>query len=215
MANDDTTVRRSGRIRTQISYQDLAKVSEGSSSEVASPETSDTESVSDSISSSPPRQKSRASRPRKDVPISENPSEIRAITYRNSKRSDNYLNSREGRLSSISGTNVNARITVLERLEKWKDVLTQIPEELLDFTIGWGVCTGDWHGEGGAGQNFKVIADGVLSPFHSNNRDVDKYFKPTSTLMQISLGKRNSQKIVTLDTLDFATLCIHLSTSLT
>jgi hypothetical protein len=57
----------------------------------------------------------------------------------------------------MAGSDDSAREIYIRRLEKWKDVLAEIPEELLDETAGWGVCEGGWAGEGGKEQLCQSI----------------------------------------------------------
>ena len=73
------------------------------------------------------------------------------------KRSINAYNTREGRLHSMGGTDESIRNAVLQRLEKWRDVLRRVPEELFDYTIGWGICTGDWNEKCGSRQKTELL----------------------------------------------------------
>lgn len=180
-----SNVRRSGRKRKEISYAGLSGDTEGAADEIppaASPASSHSpsESVSSSpepstpstvyISDSPPRASRRGVRPRKDMSATvEDSHESTGINFSSKKRADQYLSTKDGRLTSIAGTSTAVRKALKERLDNWKDVISGVPEELVDFSIGWGVCTGDWQGEGGSGQRFTVLNDEYSSIYTSNN----------------------------------------------
>jgi hypothetical protein len=74
--------------------------------------------------------------------------------------------SREGRLHGMAGSDESLKEDLFDRLEKWKKVFENVPDELLDYTIGWGVCTGDWDGKGGDRQKSKTFSYSSLKvPF--------------------------------------------------
>jgi hypothetical protein len=159
---DETpNLRRSGRIRTQISYRDLARLSETPGSEVGTPQSLSSPSTLVYDSDDSTRGNRKARRRNDDNITVDDEKEFRAVKLhgKSRARSEYLLASKEGRLTSIAGTSATSRMAVAQRLETWKEIFEEIPDELVDFTIGWGVYTGDWNGEGGSGQKLTTIAD--------------------------------------------------------
>jgi hypothetical protein len=150
MARDgQSELRRSTRKRKEISYKDLENAAEDNITDA---------SVVVEPPSEPPNKKpsSKSAATKEDYePSSPSPKPERRSNLAS-------LGSKEGRLTSIVGTDESLRDVLLERLENWKNVLTKVPEELLDYTIGWGVCVGTWNGKGGDRQTFEIIQ--LLSP---------------------------------------------------
>jgi hypothetical protein len=155
-------VRRSGRLRTYISYRDLARLSETPDSEAGTPESLSSSPSTVLDDSDDSTRGNRKGRRRIDDNITvDDDKEFRAVKLhgKSRARSEHFMASKEGRLTSIAGTSAISRMAVAQRLERWKDIFEEIPDDLVDFTIGWGVYTGDWNGEGGSGQKSTVIAD--------------------------------------------------------
>ena len=143
------SLRRSSRKRKKISYKDLnSPAAEDSNS--PEPEFID----DDDEPAFKPINKKHSLR---NASTSEVPS-----PKLDNKRSAIAYTTREGRLNSMGGTDESIRDIVLQRLEKWRDVLRKVPEELIDYTIGWGICTGDWNGKGGSRQKPELLDSSCL-----------------------------------------------------
>jgi hypothetical protein len=138
------SLRRSSRKRKEISYKDLNSptVEDNNSPE---PEFIDED---DDEPAFKPINKKQSLR---------NASTSVVLSPKVDKRSVNAYTTREGRLNSMGGTDESIRNIILHRLEKWRDVLRKVPEELLDYTIGWGICTGDWNGKCGSRQKIELL----------------------------------------------------------
>jgi hypothetical protein len=140
------TLRRSTRKRKEISYKDLISPA---AEDNTSPEPDFIDENDDDEPTFKPINKKQSLR---NTTTSEIPS-----TKVDNKRSANAHTTKEGRLHSMGGTDESIRIIVQQRLEKWRDVLRKVHEELFDYTIGWGICTGDWNGEGGTRQKMEIL----------------------------------------------------------
>ena len=75
--------------------------------------------------------------------------------------------SKEGRFTFLAGNDEDLREILETRRKNWKDTLTEIPQELLDYTIGWGTCSGDWEGKGGQRQKVEIVDP--YNPFNNVN----------------------------------------------
>ena len=140
------SLRRSSRKRKEISYKDLISPAAEDNS---SPEPESIDENDDDEPAFKPINKKKSLR---NTSTSEIPS-----PRVDNKRSANAYTTKEGRLHSMGGTDESIRITIQQRLEKWRDVLRKVPEELFDYTIGWGICTGDWDGKGGSRQKMETL----------------------------------------------------------
>jgi hypothetical protein len=143
------SLRRSTRKRKEISYKGLATPA---AEENNSPEPEFIDEDDDEPAFKPINKKQSL----RDASTSVAPSQ------KADKRSVNAYTTREGRLMSMGGTDESIRDIVLQRLEKWRDVLRNVPEELLDYTIGWGIYTGDWNGKGGNRQKLELLDSSLL-----------------------------------------------------
>ena len=143
MTTESPGLRRSSRKRKEISYKDLGKTPEDSDGSEISPIEKPT---------------SEKKRPRKSV-VTEETSYVPPPekSHTDSKGLNTNTKGREGRLNALAGTDENVRQIVLNRMDKWKGVLANVPEELLDYTIGWGECIGDWKGKGGHRQRSQIL----------------------------------------------------------
>ena len=148
-------VRRSGRQRKPISYKDMhgdspshddspepvpvvANGSEAEDEELSTSESEEMDADDDDDDVAPIRpRRAAAQRPHAD-------SSITKI-------------SKEGKFAFLAGDDDRVRDLVATRYKKWKNVLTGIPAELLEYTIGWGLCSGDWKGKGGERQKFEML----------------------------------------------------------
>lgn len=151
MAADDeeTSVRRSSRKRKSVSYKDI----EG----VRSP---------DSATSKEPAEEP-VEEPVEDPFVDELPPEPRPKKKAKAVEEDDVdppskklgINAKgwDGRIYALAGTDQDAIAAMGDRAEKWKDVLGRIPEELLDYTIGWGIANGSWGTSGGERQKVELI----------------------------------------------------------
>jgi hypothetical protein len=129
------SLRRSGRQRKDITYNKIGKLSNSPSPE--SSEELDAEFVQ-----KPLLRRSRG-RPRKD---DDN-------IYLESRRRKKYES-----LSSVPAeTDSESQAGLSKRMNKWKHILSEVPEELLNYSIGWGRCTGDWGNKGGERQKAKFL----------------------------------------------------------
>lgn len=130
-----TVLRRSTRQRKEISYDEL----------LGSPESS-TE-----LDSSVSHKRKRGPKPKPFEPAFHSISvDKRANTIHSS--------SREGRIYAMAGSDGDMQRQLFEKMEKWRNVFDNVPEELLDFSVGWGTCTGDWDGKVGDRQNVKTFS---------------------------------------------------------
>jgi hypothetical protein len=157
--DDSPGLRRSSRRRTAISYKDvqgdspahesspdtapfIANASEPEDEEVESLETPESEEMDvdddddDDVAPGRPR-RAAAQRPRADSAVSKI--------------------SKDGKFALFAGDDDRVRKQLEMRYKKWKNVLTSIPAELLEYTIGWGVCSGDWEGKGGGRQKVEIL----------------------------------------------------------
>ena len=140
-SQDGYSLRRSTRQKREISSKDIGKGVESQ----PSPETGGDDS-DDSV------------RPRKRGPKAK-PFEPRPPSMSADNRANTvYSTSRDGRLYALAGSNENTQTQMFEKMDKWCDVSDHVPEELLDCTIGWGLCDGDWNGKGGNRQQFKIFS---------------------------------------------------------
>lgn len=188
---EEHAVRRSTRKRKHISYKGL-----GNDAEDSSPDPP----FIDEPPSQPPNKKRLppTSATRED---SEPPSSL--ISKRSNKFS---LASREGRLTTIAGTDKTIRDNILRNLENWKDVLTQVPEELLDYTVGWVICTGDWNGKGGERQKSEIIQSLSLSDYLAKIRIAA--FKPVQEVTRLAVGPKSSPQTSDLRPYDVLRICM-------
>lgn len=136
--------RRSTRIRKETSHAVL----EESPEDPNFPESGESEAVEDFH----PKHRRR---PQKTSVRSKTTDEVYKPIV--SEKSNAPSHSRDSRIISISGTDENVQAAMLDRMRKWKDVLEHIPENLLDYTIGWGVASGDWNGKGGGRQKYDIL----------------------------------------------------------
>jgi hypothetical protein len=143
------SLRRSSRKRKEISYKGL---SPPATEENNSPEPEFIDEDDDELAFKPINKKQSL----RNASTSVTPS------LKVDKRGANAYTTREGRLNSMGGTDESIRDIVLQRLEKWRDVLRKVPEELFDYTIGWGIYTGDWNGEGGSRQKLELLDSSLL-----------------------------------------------------
>jgi hypothetical protein len=193
MAGDgQPELRRSTRKRKEISYKDL----EGAAKD----------NITDASVVEPPSKPPSKKHSIKSVTTKEDyePSSPSPEPERRSNPAS--LGNKEGRLTSIVGTDESLRDVLLKRLENWKNVLIKVPEELLDYTIGWGVCVGTWNGKGGDRQKFEIIQ--LLSPLGFILMFRDEAFKPSQKLMQLTIGPKASPKTLELRPCDVLRLCI-------
>jgi hypothetical protein len=65
--------------------------------------------------------------------------------------------SKEGRFAFLAANDEDLRQVLETRFRNWKNVLTEIPQELLDYTIGWGTCSAGWDGKGGQRQEAEIL----------------------------------------------------------
>ena len=63
----------------------------------------------------------------------------------------------DDRIYALAGSDQTARAVIVEKADKWRDVLENIPDELLDYTIGWGVCEGSWDSDADERQKAEFI----------------------------------------------------------
>src|SRR5579859_5474986 len=149
MAAEDgeTPVRRSSRKRKEISYKDVEGVTSPNS---ATPETVEVEVeeldaafVDEPVPEPKPKKKARAAEYGDVDPAS--------------KKLGIGAKGWDDRIYALAGTDQDTATAMGERVDKWKDVLGKIPEELLDYTIGWGIATGSWGAGGGERQNVEFI----------------------------------------------------------
>jgi hypothetical protein len=49
-------------------------------------------------------------------------------------------------------------------MDKWKNILSEVPEELLNYSIGWGSCAGEWGDKGGERQKLKRLEAKLMPP---------------------------------------------------
>jgi hypothetical protein len=142
MAEKDggTPLRRSTRQRKDISYKDIEKAAE----------IPDTPNSRDDEFNQSPRNLKRGPKPK---PFEPTPRRISTDIRANSI----YSTSREGRIYSIAGSDESVQLQIFEKMEKWRNVYDEVPDELLDYTVGWGVCTGDWNGNAGDRQKAKIF----------------------------------------------------------
>ena len=154
MAGEDAgpSLRRSSRKRKVISYKDLGAPSEDNDT----PEPEFIEEEEEEEDDEPTFKPINKKRSLRNISTPEVP------TTKVDKRSTNGYTTREGRLNSIGGTDESIRDSILQQLAKWRDVLGKVPEELLDYTIGWGICTGDWNGKGGSRQKIEIPESSLL-----------------------------------------------------
>jgi len=178
---EDPPRRRSTRIRKPISYSALEQ-------SVSPPPEEEEEDVF--MPRDSPELNPKPGRKRRKI---EDEEEQPAVNFNIVKKDAGFMGSREGRLTSLAGSGLKARTTVHERLERWRDSATRVPEELLEFSIGWGVCQGEWGGEGGERQRWRVLAE------------VRDWMNGRPLVM--SVGPRKSQETITLDILQTLPLC--------
>lgn len=143
-AEDGHSLRRSSRKRKEISYKDLTMPTAEDSN---SPEPEFIDEDDDGPAFKPIDKKESL----------RNASTSIAPSLKVDKRNTNAFATKEGRLNSMGGTDESIREIVLQRLDNWRDVLRRVPEELLDYSIGWGICTGDWNGKGGSRQKTELL----------------------------------------------------------
>ena len=97
----------------------------------------------------------------------------------------------------MSGTDETMREIYVQRLQCWRDVFSEIPEGLLDYTAGWGICEGDWNGKGGERQKTEPIAkESIVFWCVSDYRDAEKYTEAKT--INLFHGPPSSQKHITL-----------------
>ena len=157
---ESSTVRRSGRQRKPISYKDLG----GSPSRDSSPDTpafvANASEPDDEPDEDEPDLEAdddddslhAAKRPRRAAARP-------AVTETSDTVSKAPMSkvSKEGRFAFLAGNDEDLREILQARWKNWKDTLTEIPQELLDYTIGWGTCSGDWEGKGGQRQKVEIL----------------------------------------------------------
>jgi hypothetical protein len=171
MTEETPGLRRSTRTRKPISYKDLEepKIFSSATSEVSEAHTNATSA--DLSSGEPPSEEddedeedeedyfSEDERPTKRRSGRKLKKQLRSAPSYTSKLGPmRFPSARDLKLYTMSGTDQFAMDMYTRRIEKWKDVLAEIPEELLDYTAGWGVCQGDWAGQGGEGQQIELIS---------------------------------------------------------
>ena len=234
MAGEDTRgLRRSTRARKPISYKSLLddddEEEEGkgegedstttspqpfnapSITEPTSPDVSPSESDDDDafISEEEQNVPRRRGRPHRDSPPRPpKPSKKPRIQTRITPKPENskFLGSRDIRFNSMAGNDEEARQKYMKRLQIWRDVLTDIPEELLEYTAGWGVCQGDWAGEGGERQRMEPITEeSDINCNMTDSRDSKAYF--TQRSIQLVIGPKSSQHTIILDYAEGRKLC--------
>jgi hypothetical protein len=133
-----TTVRRSSRKRKEISYKAIegASPTSGTPDPVDEPFEEPVEERDDAFEDEPveavPLRRGRKRRPADgEHDPSVKKEGIGARTW-------------DDRIYALAGSDQAARAAMVEKADKWRDVLVNIPDELLDYTIGWGVCEGSW-----------------------------------------------------------------------
>ena len=136
-------LRRSGRRKTEISYKDL----EARSSNSATPEAIGEPYEADGLDELDEPDEPDAAFVDEPVP------ERRGRKRRAPDDTDHKPGNKQpgvaargwdDRIYALGGTDRAAMAALGERVEKWKEVLTKIPDELVDYTIGWGICEGSW-----------------------------------------------------------------------
>jgi len=159
MQEESSQLRRSGRQRKPISYRDLGN----SPSRDSSPDTppfvaNDSEPDEEPDEDEPNLEADdddsvrAAKRPR--------PAAARAPVIETSEtvgKPPMSKVSKEVRFAFLAGNDEDLREILQARWKNWKDTLTEIPQELLDYTIGWGTCSGDWEGKGGRRQKVEIL----------------------------------------------------------
>jgi hypothetical protein len=183
MASESPGLRRSSRKRKEISYKDLGN----------------TPNDSDESETAPTEKQPRNKKPRKSA-VTEETSYIPhpEKSHTDSKSLNTYAKSREGRLNALAGTDESARQIVLSRMDKWKAVLARVPEELLDYTIGWGACIGDWKEKGGDRQSSEILHSSFPSHLFPDSRDVSGLFKLLEKPLNLSIGPKSETKVIQL-----------------
>jgi hypothetical protein len=140
------SLRRSTRQRKEISYNSLGKLPD-------SPSPEPTEEPDSEFVEKPTWRRARG-RPRHD---GEN-------TYV-AVKSDQLRHGRiEDRLTAVAGTDADTQATLAKRMDKWKNILSEVPEELLNYSIGWGSCAGEWGDKGGERQKLKLLEAKLMPP---------------------------------------------------
>lgn len=149
-----TTVRRSSRKRKEISYQ---VIEDGESPTSATPqlaeepaEEPDDAFVDDALEAVPLR------RGRKRRPVDGD--HVPSV-----KKEGIGAKTWDDRIYALAGSDPAARAAMVEKADNWRDVLVNIPDELLDYTIGWGVCKENW-GRGGDEQQKVEFIEAKSSP---------------------------------------------------
>ena len=142
MASQDrgSPLRRSTRQKKEISYKDIERFDEIP----GSPDSPD-----DDFDQTPLNQK-RGPKPK---PFEPTPRRISTDIRANSINST----SREGRIYAIAGSDENVQRQIFDKMEKWGNIYDDVPAELLDYSVGWGICTGDWNGKAGDRQNTNTV----------------------------------------------------------
>jgi hypothetical protein len=139
-------LRRSTRQRKEISYNSLGKLPD-------SPSPEPTEEPDSEFVEKPAWRRGRG-RPRHDD----------EKTYVISK-SDTIRHGRiEDRLTAVAGTDADTQATLAKRMDRWKNILSEVPDELLNYSIGWGSCTGEWGDKGGERQKPKLLEPTLMPP---------------------------------------------------
>lgn len=142
-----TTVRRSNRKRKEISYQAI----EGQSPTSATPEPVEEpveeqdEPFVDETVEAVPLHRGRKKRP------------ADGETDPSVKKEGVGPRTWDNQIYSLAGSDPAARAAMAEKVDKWRDILVNIPDELLDYTIGWGVCEGSWDNGGDERQKVEFI----------------------------------------------------------
>ena len=140
MAEGGTPLRRSTRHKKETSYKDIEGLDEISCSREGQ----------DDLDNLPRHRKLGPKRKSFEPTPTNISSDIRAKTI--------HSTSRDGRMYALAGSDEYMRRQLFEKMEKWRNVCDEVPPELLDYTVGWGVCPGDWNGKGGERQQFKTFS---------------------------------------------------------
>jgi len=181
------TLRRSTRVRKQISYRALA----------GSPDP-DPKATAEAT----PQRKRKA----RDDSDREDSYELQAEDGELERRRTSFFKkSRDAKFYVLSGENDKKKTKFAVQMKAWKNVLTKVPEALCDYTIGWGVCEGHWGANGGQTQVFERAEGYVICFLNQVDRRVRD--EGMETTLRLLLGPKKSQKSVELDRYRNVMLC--------
>jgi hypothetical protein len=158
----ETSVRRSGRRKKEISYKDL----EAKSPNAATPE-DPVEEEEEEEEEEPDEDEpfidevvpGRRGRKRRVVDDNDPAAES------SGKRSGIGARGWDDRLYALAGTEPAAMASMAEKVEKWKDVVARIPDELVDYTVGWCMGIGNWRPGGDERQKVDFIESRLVPIF--------------------------------------------------